>query len=285
MAIKLASRGALVSVILAVACAPGGGGSDHGFMPVVTAGETTAAAESSASTQAADDDDPLDDGADTIVMLDAAGAGDGGGNGCNTTLVGVLRDFEDTHPDFERDVVGEDPGIVDPVLGADGKPVYAGGTTGTTTAAAAFDQWFRDADGVNMSLPIAFALTEENPGAFVFSDGSFFPADDAGFGNGGNEHNYHFTVELHGQFEYTGGEVFTFRGDDDLFTFVNGHLGIDLGGVHVPLTRTIDMDAVADEFGLEIGETYPLDFFFAERHTTLSNFRIETSIQCFVPVG
>lgn len=66
---------------------------------------------------------------------------------------------------------------------------------------------------------------------------------------------------------------------------MNGHLGIDLGGVHVPLTRTIDMDAVAADLGLEIGETYPLDFFFAERHTTLSNFRIETSIECFVPVG
>ena len=237
------------------------------------------------SSDGGEDDDGELDGAETLTLLDAAGAGDGGGGPCNTILVGTLRDFHSDHPDFERDLVGEDLGIVESVLGDDGKPVYAGGTTGTTTGAEAFDQWFRDVDGVNTALPIAFSLEEEAAGQFVFSDGTFFPADDAGFGNEGNPHNYHFTVELHGNFEYQGGEVFTFRGDDDLFTYVNGHLGIDLGGVHVPLTRTIDMDAVAADLGLEIGETYPLDFFFAERHTTLSNFRIETSIECFVPVG
>ncbi|MBC8066997.1 MAG: fibro-slime domain-containing protein [Deltaproteobacteria bacterium] len=251
-------------------------------------GMTGAAATEPAGDQSTADgevDDSLDPGGDTQFVLDAAGGGDGSSNPCGTVLVGTLRDFDSSHPDFERDVVGEDPGIVAALLGDDGKPVYAGGTTGTTTDAAAFDQWFRDVDGVNVALPIAFALDEETPGSFVFADGTFFPADGAGFGDQGNPHNYHFTVELRGQFEYKGGEVFTFRGDDDLFTFVNGHLGIDLGGVHLPLTRTIDMDAVADEFGLEIGETYALEFFFAERHTTLSNFRIETSIECFVPVG
>jgi fibro-slime domain-containing protein len=275
---------ALSSTLLAAACSPSSAASEHGFMPGMTgaAGTDPGGGE---STAVAEEDDSLDPGGDTQVVLDAAGAGDGAGGACNTILVGTLRDFESNHPDFERDVVGEDPGIVEPLLGDDGKPVYAGGTTGTTTGAEAFDQWFRDVDGVNMPLPIAFSLDEETPGSFVFSDGTFFPADGEGFGDEGNPHNYHFTVELRGQFEYKGGEVFTFRGDDDLFTFVNGHLGIDLGGVHLPLTRTIDMDAVADQFGLEIGETYPLEFFFAERHTTLSDFRIETSIECFVPVG
>ena len=41
---------------------------------------------------------------------------------------------------------------------------------------------------------------------------------------------------------------------------------------------------LADEFGLEVGNEYTLDFFFAERHTLLSNFRVETSIDCFIPV-
>jgi fibro-slime domain-containing protein len=279
---------AVLIIPFVVACSPGAGaGSDYGFMPGAS-GETAAVGGSSGATTATPSDDGLDEGLDdgdddTPTLLDA-GAGDGSG-ACGSLLFGVLRDFHDDHPDFERDVVGEDPGIVDPLLGDDGKPVYAGGTTGTTTGAAAFDQWFRDVDGVNVPLPIAFSLSEESPGQYVFSDGAFFPADDAGFGNEGRPHNYHFTVELHGNFEYQGGEVFTFRGDDDLFTYVDGRLAIDLGGVHVPLSRTIDMDMVAADLGLEIGETYPLDFFFAERHTTLSNFRIETSIECFTPVG
>ncbi len=37
-----------------------------------------------------------------------------------------------------------------------------------------------------------------------------------------------------------------------------------------------------DSLGLTLGETYPMDIFHAERHTNESNFRIETTIQCFV---
>ena len=40
----------------------------------------------------------------------------------------------------------------------------------------------------------------------------------------------------------------------------------------------IDLDALQDVLGIEAGETYPLDFFFAERHTVRSTFRIDTTI-------
>jgi fibro-slime domain-containing protein len=77
--------------------------------------------------------------------------------------------------------------------------------------------------------------------------------------------------------------VFGFEGDDDLWVFVNDQLGIDLGGVHGPLSGQIDMDALAGQLGLQIGGMYDLDFFFAERHTTQSNFEITTTISCFDP--
>lgn len=203
---------------------------------------------------------------------------------CETTLVATVRDFMQSHPDFEY-VIEIDPGIVQSMLGADGKPVYAGGTTGTTTGQANFDQWYRDVAGVNMNLPTEIALVDQGDGTYVYDNPAFFPIDGQGFGDEGNSHNYHFTLEMHTQFVYQGGEVFTFRGDDDLFTFINGRLGIDLGGVHGPLEGSIDLDAMAGALGIVPGGTYDLDFFFAERHTSESNFRIETTIGCFQPPG
>ena len=51
---------------------------------------------------------------------------------------------------------------------------------------------------------------------------------------------------------------------------------IDIGGVHSVVEQSIDLDRLG---WLVDGESYPLNFFFAERHRTQSNFRIETSIR------
>ena len=61
--------------------------------------------------------------------------------------------------------------------------------------------------------------------------------------------------------------------------FVNDRLVVDLGGVHNPATGSVDLDSVADDLDLEVGETYPLDFFFVERHIAGSTFSILTSLQ------
>ena len=44
----------------------------------------------------------------------------------------------------------------------------------------------------------------------------------------------------------------------------------------------LDVDAQADAAGIEKGNVYPFDMFQAERHTSESNFRMETTIDCFV---
>jgi fibro-slime domain-containing protein len=52
--------------------------------------------------------------------------------------------------------------------------------------------------------------------------------------------------------------------------------------LHPALEGSIEMDSL----DLVVGETYAMDIFHAERHTNASNFRIETTIACFVtPVG
>ena len=193
------------------------------------------------------------------------------------TLTGTIRDFKDSHPDFES-FLGTDPGIVESTLGADGLPVYAGlAGNPTTTGAANFDQWYRDVPGVNLKKSLSIDLDNTitaDPAVYTFTDSSFFPIDGELFGNEGRAHNYHFTFELHSEFTYIGGEKFSFSGDDDLWVFINDELVIDLGGVHGPLSSTVLLDSL----GLTPGEDYSFDLFFAERHTTGSNFRIDTSI-------
>lgn len=226
------------------------------------------------------------DSDDGEIKLDVASSVDlPTSDDCGNVLRGTVRDFQISHPDFEYEIA-IDPGIVETELGSDDKPVYAGNpTTITTNGAEAFDQWYRDIDGINLVIPLELQLSPTGDGVFTYESDAFFPIDEEGFGNEGNPHNYHFTLEIHGEFTYEGGEVFRFIGDDDLFVFVNGQLAIDLGGVHNALTGEIDFDAMAAELGIEVGNTYTLDFFFAERHTTESNFRIDTTIVCFVPVG
>ncbi len=211
------------------------------------------------------------------------GTGTGGAMSCDPNLPAVVRDFQASHPDFEA-FLGVDPGIVQSALGSDKKPVYAGNpTTPTTTGQANFDQWYRDTVGVNIPIPLTIALTDNGNGTYTFDNQAFFPIDGQGFGNEGNPHNYHFTLEMHTNFIYKGGEVFTFTGDDDLFTFINGKLAIDLGGVHGSMSATVDLDAEAAKLGIVKGNQYPIDFFFAERHTVESHFRIDTTIGCFTP--
>jgi fibro-slime domain-containing protein len=231
-------------------------------------------------------------------LVDAAGAETPprppvDGAACTRELRAVVRDFrsgekdgQPKHPDFEGNVA-VDPGIVATMLGPDMKPVYAGGTRMTTTTKENFDQWYRDVPGINITFEKSIPLTADptRPGVWVFDSNAFYPlGNDEGWGNQYLDHNQDFTTEIHVRFPYMGGERFTFRGDDDLFLFVNGRLALDLGGVHDALPGTVDMDARAGELGLTIGQTYQMDIFHAERHCCQSNFHLETTLSCIINI-
>ncbi len=210
------------------------------------------------------------------------------GTGCSG-LYGVVRDFKmgnqtGGHPDFETAPTQDVKGIVQNTLGTDGKPMYTtAGTPTGTSGAANFNQWYNDTPGVNMTYIVALQLVTSN-GIATFSasinnggglpDSSFFPLDGQGFGNEGQNHNFSFTTEIHTSFTYKGGETFTFKGDDDVWVFINKQLVIDLGGRHGQETGQIALDTL----GLTASTVYDLAVFHAERHTSQSNFRIDTTL-------
>jgi len=337
----------VVPLALAGCSASGGGGSSE---------TNNTGSTSNGSTSSTGGTTDLNIGGSTSLNL--AGNATGGettGNSCGQVLPVLFRDFNafgqpGGHDDFEasaRGVKNSDGsvfkgwndigcGLVEPTLGADGKPhaftgmadvkdgitlpglvgrqqrVVSG--TGCWTAAnptptgvcgigtcktwditpasysiksaATFDQWYTSVPNVNQEIKGELPLTlDPVSGDSIYDTNAFFPIDGVGFGNtAGQTHNYHFTTEIHVKFKYATGQKFTFRGDDDLWIFVNGKLALDVGGQHQALEGTIDFDLQAATLGITAGSSYPMDIFHAERQTTESNFRIQTNIKCFEPV-
>jgi fibro-slime domain-containing protein len=181
----------------------------------------------------------------------------------------------------ETGALVDDPGLDD----AAGESSYS--SQGGIQSGESFSQWYNDVLGVNLSKTLSLTFVRQADGSYVFDDkdddlyasrGGFFPIEDELFGNPGGhpDRNYHFTFELHTKFTYMkdGDQIFKFVGDDDVWVYIDGKLAIDLGGVHAATEQFVDLNRL----GLEDGKSYRLDFFFAERHRTESNFRIETNL-------
>jgi len=200
------------------------------------------------------------------------------------TMYGTIYDFSvdgpSHHPDFENFLCGLTTGMVENTLDNNRKPVLVN-PPNCVTSAATFDQWFNSVPGVNYVFPVQITATwDSTKNAYSYQNDGFFPIDGEGWGNQLDGHNFGFCMEMHNQFTYQTGQSYYFRGDDDVWVFINNELVIDLGGVHSYEDATVELDTL----GLTVGDTYNFDLFFCERHTTESHLWFDSDIQLF-PCG
>ncbi|MEM1330997.1 MAG: fibro-slime domain-containing protein [Planctomycetota bacterium] len=179
------------------------------------------------------------------------------------------------------------PRLYDPALG-DSAGSLEERSDNRIYSAEGFKHWYNDVPGVNVTkvVPLELRLI---PGTstYVFdsaqdqpykSIGGFFPINGEGYGNYSGGKNFHFTTEVATEFVYRRGEGFNFKftGDDDVWVFVDGKLVIDMGSLHSRKEQHLDLDRLE---WLEDGKVYSLHVFHAERRTSQSNFRIQTTLQ------
>jgi len=249
---------------------------------------------------------------DTVWITTAAGTGlptvrsayTGEKGLCEITLLAAtVHDFDSSHPNFEEGAggsCGNVKGMVAGVLGPDRKPLAGPNhckENGTTIVDQFLTtQWFRDVPTVNATTcrDIPLALDSSN-GNYRYDNTNYFPIDDFQTlangqpnphyqlftGTDGKQHNYHYCLESHGEFDYKRGQKFSFRGDDDVWFFIDNRLAVDLGGVHNPESGSVLLDTMR----LVEGRTYNFDFFYCERQTVGANMRIETSMNLRTPSG
>ena len=218
----------------------------------------------------------------------------------NTANVAVkYRDFKESHPSMNRgvyDLVATTGLVAATLTPPQNTPrcistfgSFTGGPEGTAEAMvdscnSIDNDWFQDVPGTNVVVDGSITLEyNTSTSTWTFVDFTYFPLEGLGWNDqtiiepwiaNSPTQNFFFTSEMHIPFTYTGGEIFEFDGDDDVWVFIDNRLALDIGGVHPLVTGSVTLDTL----GLTVGASYMLDVFHVERQPGGSNFKIRTTV-------
>ena len=200
----------------------------------------------------------------------------------------LLRQNDPTEQIPKIDVLCNGPGwYVSPQHDCEGQFADGNGTTsfvnsvlklGTANQEACVFGWSCNDKG---SAPTDWQFYANNSETKGTETGRWESPED-GKGNGGR--NQHFCFESHANFRYKPNLKFNFRGDDDIWVFIDNKLAVDLGGTHLAAPGYVDLDyfmkKVAGHSNLDeiVGKSFDIDIFFCDRRTTMSNVRIKTNM-------